>query len=100
SSAYGHVVTVHIGRHTAEVTMRSHKGAILATVCAAVLAIHLAPTIVTVALPSISRELSAGTRSLQWVVDAYNLAFAGLVLAAGSLPDRFGGRRAMNTRTA
>jgi EmrB/QacA subfamily drug resistance transporter len=71
------------------------KGLVLATVCAAVLAINLDTTIVNVALPSISRELSAGTRQLQWVVDGYNLAFAGLVLAAGSLSDRFGRRPAL-----
>ncbi len=75
--------------------MRNHKGAILATVCAAVLAINLDTTIVNVALPSMSRELSAGTRQLQWVVDGYNLAFAGLVLAAGSVSDRFGRRPAL-----
>jgi EmrB/QacA subfamily drug resistance transporter len=73
------------------------KALILATVCAAVLAINLDTTIVNVALPSISRELSAGTRQLQWVVDGYNLAFAGLVLAAGSLSDRFGRRPALMT---
>ena len=43
--------------------MRNHKAAILATVCAAVLAINLDTTIVNVALPSISREVSASTRS-------------------------------------
>jgi EmrB/QacA subfamily drug resistance transporter len=75
----------------------THKAAVLATVCAAVLAINLDTTIVNVALPSISQELSAGTRQLQWVVDAYNLAFAGLVLAAGSLSDRFGRRPALIT---
>jgi EmrB/QacA subfamily drug resistance transporter len=75
----------------------ARKGWILATVCAAVLAINLDTTIVNVALPSISRELSAGTRQLQWVVDGYNLAFAGLVLAAGSLSDRFGRRPALIT---
>src|ERR1044071_4601432 len=76
--------------------MRS-KLPILLTVCAAVLAINLDTTIVNVALPSISRELSAGTRQLQWIVDGYNLAFAGLVLAAGSLSDRFGRRPALIT---
>src|SRR3954464_6948637 len=78
-------------------TRTAHKGWVLATVCAAVLAINLDTTIVNVALPSISRELSAGTRQLQWVVDGYNLAFAGLVLAAGSLSDRFGRRPALIT---
>ena len=74
--------------------MRS-KLAILLTVCAAVLAINLDTTIVNVALPSISSELDAGTRQLQWIVDGYNLAFAALVLAAGSLSDRYGRRPAL-----
>ena len=74
--------------------MRS-KLPVLLTVCAAVLAINLDTTIVNVALPSISTDLDAGTRSLQWIVDGYNLAFAGLVLAAGSLSDRFGRRPAL-----
>jgi EmrB/QacA subfamily drug resistance transporter len=71
------------------------KLAILLTVCAAVLAINLDTTIVNVALPTISEKLDAGTRALQWVVDGYNLAFAGLVLAMGSLSDRFGRRPAL-----
>jgi EmrB/QacA subfamily drug resistance transporter len=77
-----------------EAAMRPKLG-ILLTVCAAVLAINLDTTIVNVALPSISRELDAGTRALQWVVDGYNLAFAGLVLAMGSVSDRFGRRPAL-----
>jgi EmrB/QacA subfamily drug resistance transporter len=74
--------------------MRSKLG-ILLTVCAAVLAINLDTTIVNVALPSISSELDANTRQLQWIVDGYNLAFAALVLAAGSLSDRYGRRPAL-----
>ncbi len=74
---------------------RTRKLAILGTICAAVLAINLDITIVNVALPSLARELDAGTRDLQWIVDGYNLAFAALVLAAGSLSDRYGRRPAL-----
>src|SRR5262249_39381566 len=68
---------------------------ILATVCLAAFAINLDTTIVNVALPDLGRELGATTRDLQWIVDGYNLAFASLVLTAGSLADRFGRRPAL-----
>lgn len=68
---------------------------ILATVCLAAFAINLDTTIVNVALPDLGRQLHATTRDLQWVVDGYNLAFAALVLTAGSLGDRFGRRPAL-----
>lgn len=71
------------------------KPAILATVCVAVLVINLNTTIVNIALPTLSTELDAGTRELLWIVDGYNLSFAALVLAAGSLSDRFGRRPAL-----
>lgn len=73
----------------------NRKAGILAAVYVAVLAINIDVTIVNVALPSIARELDAGTRGLQWVVDGYNLAFTALVLAAGSLSDRYGRRPAL-----
>lgn len=71
------------------------RGLVLAAVCLAVFAINVDTTIVNVALPSLTRQLGASTRDLQWIVDAYNLAFAALVLAAGSLGDRFGRRPAL-----
>jgi len=52
--------------------------------------ISLDTTIVNVALPSLVRQLHASTTDLQWVVDAYSLVFAALILAAGSLSDRLG----------
>ena len=73
------------------------RGLILAAVCLAAFAINIDTTIVNVALPSLTRQLGAGTRDLQWIVDGYNLAFAALVLAAGSLGDRFGRRPALIT---
>jgi EmrB/QacA subfamily drug resistance transporter len=68
---------------------------VLATVCLAAFAINLDTTIVNVALPDLGRQLAATTRDLQWIVDGYNLAFAALVLTAGSLGDRFGRRPAL-----
>jgi len=68
---------------------------VLATVCLAAFAINLDTTIVNVALPDLGRQLGATTRDLQWIVDGYNLAFAALVLTAGSLGDRFGRRPAL-----
>ncbi|MFE7517418.1 MFS transporter [Streptomyces sp. NPDC057540] len=73
----------------------SRQNIVLGTVCLAALAITLDTTIVNVALPDLSRELEADTRDLQWIVDAYNLAFASLVLTAGSVGDRFGRRPAL-----
>src|SRR5215216_4686535 len=50
-------------------------------------------TVVNVALPSIRQDLDASFTDLQWVVDAYALSLAALVLTAGSLADRLGRRR-------
>ena len=67
-----------------------HKPLILISLLLAAFAINLDTTIVNVALPSLVRELHASDSQLQWVVDAFNLLFAGSVLAVGSLSDRFG----------
>src|SRR5579862_1253488 len=67
-----------------------HKPLILTSLLLAAFVINVDTTIVNVALPTLVRELHASNSQLQWVVDAYNLLFAGSVLAAGSLSDRFG----------
>src|SRR5947207_4889966 len=69
---------------------RARKPLILASLLLAAFAINLDTTIVNVALPTLVRELHASTSQLEWIVDAYSLAFAALVLAAGNLSDRVG----------
>src|SRR2546421_4736631 len=68
----------------------NRKPLILISLLLAAFVINLDTTIVNVALPSLVRQLHATTSQLQWVVDAFNLLFAGSVLAFGSLSDRFG----------
>ncbi len=65
----------------------------LAVLLLCAFAVNVDTTIVNVTLPTLSTALGASTRDLQWIVDAYTLVFAALVLAAGGLGDRFGRRR-------
>jgi len=71
-------------------TRPARKRITLLALCLAAFIISLDVTIVNVALPSLVRQTGATTTDLQWVVDAYNLVFAALVLVAGSLSDRLG----------
>jgi len=68
---------------------------ILPVLCLSVFLVVVDNTIVNVALPSLSRDLGASTNELQWIVDAYSLAFAGLLLAGGGIGDRFGRKGVM-----
>jgi len=68
---------------------------ILGVLCLSLLVIGLDNTILNVALPTLVRDLGASTSQLQWIVDAYTLVFAGLLLTAGSLSDRYGRRTAL-----
>ena len=65
----------------------------LLTSCTAIFMLLLDVTIVNVALPSIERSLGADFSDLQWVIDAYALTLAALLLAAGSLADKVGRKR-------
>ena len=71
---------------------RIRPAAVLTVVLVASLVINVETTIVNVGLPTLNSALGASTRGLQWIVDAYNLAFAALVLAGGTLGDKFGRR--------
>jgi EmrB/QacA subfamily drug resistance transporter len=66
------------------------KPLILGALLFAAFLVNLDTTLVNVALPALVRELHATTTQLQWVVDAYNLVFAALLLTFGALSDRFG----------
>jgi EmrB/QacA subfamily drug resistance transporter len=72
--------------------IRDRPIAALLVICLSVFVISVDATIVNVALPTLSRELDADTAQLQWIVDAYTLVMAGLLLSAGSLSDRYGRR--------
>jgi EmrB/QacA subfamily drug resistance transporter len=67
-----------------------HRWLILAVLCVSLLVISLDNTILNVALPTIVRAMHASSSELQWIVDAYAIVFAGLLLVAGSLGDRLG----------
>ena len=71
------------------------RWATLTVLCVSLLVIVIDNTIVNVALPTLVRDLGTSISDLQWVVDAYTLVFAGLLLTAGSLGDRFGRKGAL-----
>jgi EmrB/QacA subfamily drug resistance transporter len=61
------------------------------------LVIGLDNTVLNVAIPTLRADLNASSSELQWIVDSYLLVFAGILLTAGSLGDRFGRKRALVT---
>jgi len=66
------------------------KPLVLVALLLASFVVNLDTTLVNVTLPTLTREIGASDAQLQWVVDAYNLVFAALLLTSGSLSDRFG----------
>jgi EmrB/QacA subfamily drug resistance transporter len=77
------------------VTLHKNRWLALGVLCVSLLIIVIDNTIVNVALPTLVRDLNADLSELQWVVDAYTLTFAGLLLLAGTLGDRYGRRRTL-----
>src|SRR6478609_9355745 len=74
-------------------TKMTRKWWTLGAVCVATFMLLLDITVVNTALPAIRKDLGGSFSDLQWVVDAYALSLAALVLTAGSLADRLGRRR-------
>ncbi len=68
----------------------------LLVLCLSLVVIGMDNTILNVALPTLARDLQATASQLQWMVDAYILVFAGLLLTMGALGDRFGRKLALN----
>jgi EmrB/QacA subfamily drug resistance transporter len=68
---------------------------ILGVLCFCLLVVSIDNTILNVALPTLVEELHASASQLQWIVDAYTLVFASLLLTAGTMGDKFGRRGAL-----
>lgn len=75
---------------TIEPAAHRRRWGILAVLALSLIIISLDNTVLNVALPSMQRSLAASSSQLQWIVDAYTLVFAGLVLLGGNLGDRYG----------
>jgi len=67
----------------------------LAVLCTSLVLITIDTTILNVAIPTLGRTVAGSTGELQWIVDAYTVVFAGLLLTCGALGDRYGRRRAL-----
>ena len=75
------------------ISNRFHQRGTLVVVCLATAMLMIDIAVVNTALPYLARDLRAGLSGIQWVVDAYTLALAAVVLSAGSISDRRGRRR-------
>src|SRR6476661_7240286 len=71
---------------------RQRRRAVLRVMCLALMMVVAAVASLNVALPGIARDTGATQTQLQWIVDAYALAFAALLLPAGAIGDRYGRR--------
>lgn len=78
-----------------EPAIYQRRWAILVVLCTSLLIVIIGNTSLNVAIPTLARELDASTSSLQWMVDAYSLVFAGLLFTAGTIGDRFGRKGAL-----
>src|SRR5437879_4707899 len=76
---------------------RRRRLLILAICCMSLFIVGLDNTIVNVALPSIQRDIHASVSGLQWIIDAYTVVLAALLMLSGSTADRIGRRRTFQT---
>ncbi|MDV8006558.1 MFS transporter [Rhodococcus sp. IEGM 1318] len=73
------------------------RWAALGALCTSLVVVTIDNTILNTAIPTLARELQATTVDLQWITNAYTLAFAALLITAGGLGTRFGHRRILLT---
>jgi MFS transporter, DHA2 family, integral membrane protein len=79
----------------ADPSVHQRRWFLLGVLCLSLVMIVMAVTSLNVALPSMQRDLDTSAAMLQWIVDAYAIVFAGLLLTAGALGDRFGRKGAL-----
>ena len=72
----------------------------LSVLCLSLLMVVVGNTALNVAIPTLVRDIHATDTQLQWIVDAYSLVFAGLLLTCGALGDRFGRKGALTSASA
>src|ERR687894_466524 len=83
--------------HTMDSKAYARRWKTLAVLALSLLIIGLDNTVLNVALPTLQTEFSASGSTLQWIVDSYLLSFAGVLLTMGTLGDRFGRKRALQS---
>ena len=81
--------------HEIDPEVYHRRWGILAVLCTSLMIVIIGNTSLNVAIPTLAKELQASTSSLQWMVDAYALVFAGLLFTAGTLGDRYGRKGAL-----
>src|SRR5579885_2167772 len=75
--------------------IQARRWFLLGVMCLSLVMVVMSVSGLNVALPSIQRSLKASSTELQWIVDAYSLVFAALLLPAGALGDRFGRKKTL-----
>ena len=85
----------HVDLHGIDPAIYERRWAILGVLCLSLVLVVVGNSSLNVALPTLQEDLGASSTQLQWIVDAYSIVFAGLLLPAGALGDRFGRKGAL-----
>jgi hypothetical protein len=100
TTAFGETAAISLrSTRTATTSVEPRRWWVLAVMSVGTLLVFLDDTVVNTALPRISVDLDPSTSALQWVIDAYVLVLAGLLLLCGSIGDRYGRKRMMTVGT-